>query len=113
MLTVLTVSNTPKLARWTGVFAGALVASYITFEAPLSGMSMNPAPTLGSAVAASLWTGLWVYFTAPVLAMLLAAEVHVRSGRAVYCAKLHHHNGARCIFNCDFKRLLEQEDQTR
>jgi aquaporin Z len=113
MLTVLTVSNTPKLARWTGVFAGALVASYITFEAPLSGMSMNPARTLGSAVVAWLWTGLWVYFTAPVLAMLLAAEVHVRSRRAVYCAKLHHHNGARCIFNCEFRRLLEQEEETR
>jgi aquaporin Z len=109
MLTVLIVGNTPTLARWTGVFAGGLVASYITFEAPLSGMSMNPARTLGSAVAASLWTGLWVYFTAPVLAMLLAAEVHVRSRRAVYCAKLHHHNGARCIFNCDFHRLLDQE----
>jgi len=59
MLVVLLVNNTPGLARWTGIFAGGLVAIYITFEAPLSGMSMNPARTFGSAAAASFWAGLW------------------------------------------------------
>ena len=109
MLTVLTVSNTPNLARWTGVFAGCLVATYITFESPLSGMSMNPARTFGSALVGNLWTALWIYFTAPVLAMQLAALVYRRSGRVVNCAKLHHHNGARCIFNCAFGKLLDKE----
>jgi aquaporin Z len=109
MLVVLLVSNTPGLARWTGIFAGGLVAIYITFEAPLSGMSMNPARTLGSAAAASFWAGLWIYFTAPVLAMQLAAELYVRSKRVVYCAKFHHHNNSRCIFNCGFRQLLDQE----
>ena len=111
MLVVLFVSNTPGLARWTGVFAGCLVAIYITFEAPFSGMSMNPARTFGSAAVASFWAGLWIYFTAPVLAMQLAAELHVRSKRVVYCAKLYHHNSARCIFNCGFSRLLDQESK--
>jgi aquaporin Z len=45
MLMVLFVTNTPKLARFTGLFAGTLVFLYITFEAPLSGMSINPART--------------------------------------------------------------------
>jgi aquaporin Z len=58
MLTVLTVSNTPKLARFTGCFAGLLVALYITFEAPLSGMSMNPARTFASALPSGIWTAL-------------------------------------------------------
>jgi aquaporin Z len=109
MLVVLTVSNTPGLARWTGLFAGALVASYITFEAPLSGMSMNPARTFGSAFVGQIWTALWIYFVAPVLAMQLAATVYRRTGRVVYCAKLHHHNGARCIFNCAFGELAARE----
>jgi len=39
MSVVLRVSNTPHLARYTGLFAGALVATYITLESPLSGMS--------------------------------------------------------------------------
>src|SRR6185369_9034801 len=48
MSVVLAVSNTKRLARWTGMFAGALVATYITIESPISGMSMNPARTLSS-----------------------------------------------------------------
>lgn len=62
----------------TGWCCGLLVALYITFEAPLSGMSMNPARTLGSAVVADLWTACWIYFVAPPLGMLLAAELHLR-----------------------------------
>lgn len=75
MLTILFVTNNQKLARWTGVFAGILVATYITIEAPLSGMSMNPARTLASALPAQVWTAIWIYFIAPLLGMLLAAEV--------------------------------------
>jgi len=105
MSVVLTVSNTKRLARWTGIFAGALVATYITIESPISGMSMNPARTLSSAVGAQFWMSLWIYFVAPPLGMLLAAEVYQRlnAGRAVVCAKLHHHNNQRCIFRCNFE----------
>jgi len=105
MTVVLTASNTRRLARWTGLFAGALVAVYISIESPLSGMSMNPARTFGSAVGAHQFTSLWIYFTAPPLGMLLAAEVHqrIKAGRAVACAKLHHHNNQRCIFRCNFE----------
>lgn len=104
MAVVLTVSNTRRLARLTPLFAGALVATYIGVEAPLSGMSMNPARTFGSALSARLWTALWVYFTAPPAGMLLAAELYTRvaGARAVICAKLHHHNSRRCIFNCGY-----------
>ena len=100
MTIILRVSNNQRLASLTGLCAGALVATYITFEAPLSGMSMNPARTLGSAFPAQIWTALWVYFTAPLLGMLAAAQVYVtmKSARTVACAKLHHQNVKRCIF---------------
>src|SRR5262249_45641157 len=55
MSVVLRVSSRPALARYTGLCAGALVALYITFEAPLSGMSMNPARSFGSALLAHSW----------------------------------------------------------
>lgn len=48
MSVVLRVSNTPSIAPLTGICAGLFVAASIVFEAPLSGMSMNPARTLGS-----------------------------------------------------------------
>jgi aquaporin Z len=103
MTVVLTVSNTQRLARFTGLFAGALVATYISLEAPLSGMSMNPARTFSSALSAHLWTALWIYFTAPPLGMLLAAQVRLwtRGQHGIHCAKLHHQNDKRCIF-CEF-----------
>src|SRR5207247_5718602 len=103
MMMVLVVSNS-RLARLTGLFAGVLVATYIGVEAPLSGMSMNPARTLGSAVHAGQWTALWVYFTAPPLGMLAAAEAYLRlpGARQVWCAKLHHDNDKRCIFHCHY-----------
>jgi aquaporin Z len=108
-LTVLFVSNHAKLSRFTPLFVGALVASYITFESPFSGMSMNPARTLGSALLPRLFDGLWIYFVGPVTGMLLAAElfVRIRSLREVHCAKFHHHNFERCIFRCEFGRLLK------
>jgi len=105
MSVILTVSSNKRLGRWTGLFAGALVATYISIESPISGMSMNPARSFGSAAVGSIWTSLWIYFTAPPIGMLLAAEVYQRmkAGRDIACAKLHHHNNQRCIFRCNFE----------
>jgi aquaporin Z len=104
MLAVLFCSNHPRTARFTGLLAGSLVATYITLEAPISGMSMNPARTLGSAAGAGLYDSLWIYFSAPPVGMLLAAEAYLRlrGARAVRCAKLHHRNRQRCIFRCGY-----------
>jgi aquaporin Z len=103
VLIILSVSSHPRWAAYTGLCAGVLVASYITFEAPLSGMSMNPARTFGSAFFGRNWTAIWIYFTAPLLGMLAAAQLYVaRRGRqGLACAKLHHQNSKRCIF-CEY-----------
>jgi aquaporin Z len=107
MSMVLRVSNSPRLAPLTGLCAGALVAAYITVEAPLSGMSMNPARSLASALPAGTWATLWIYLTAPPLGMLLAAEWYVRRRGLVevFCAKLHHDTSQRCIFRCRYAEL--------
>jgi aquaporin Z len=98
MAVVLTSAASPRWSRFTGLFAGMLVATYIALESPLSGMSMNPARTFGSAVAAGSWTAAWIYFVAPLAGMLLAARLYVaRRGRAALpCAKMVH--GTPCIF---------------
>lgn len=102
MLVVLIASNRVALNPWTGVFAGCLVGTYISVEAPLSGMSMNPARSFASALPSHIWRGFWIYLSAPLLGMLLAGECYVRlyGVRRVLCAKLHHHNDKRCIFRC-------------
>ena len=111
MTTVLFVSNREALARYTPYFAGALVAIYIVCEAPLSGMSMNPARTFASAFHAMYWRALWIYFTAPLLGMLAAAEVflQIRGGVAPKCAKLYHANNKRCIFPCGYASAATQD----
>jgi aquaporin Z len=90
---VLVSSNQAKLSHWTGVFAGSLIALYILFEAPLSGMSMNPARTLGSALAAHVFSHLWIYFVAPPLGMLAAAEIYKFAVARTFHAKLVHPHG--------------------
>jgi aquaporin Z len=103
MTVVLWVSNTPSLARFTGLCAGACVACFITFEAPISGMSLNPARTFASAMVAREWTALWIYFLAPPIGMLVAAAlfVRLRAAPTVRCAKLIHTGAPRCIF-CEY-----------
>jgi aquaporin Z len=102
MLIVLILTNQAPLACFTGLVAGVCVAAFITIESPLSGMSMNPARTLGSALLPHLWQSLWIYFTAPPLGMLVAAEVYVLCKCHVVCAKYHHQNHFRCIF-CEYQ----------
>jgi aquaporin Z len=107
MSAILFASNHEVLAPYTHYIAAVLVAIYIAFDSPISGMkspisgmSTNPARTFGPVVYASYWRTLWIYFIGPPLGMLAAAEVFLlaRERRLPYCAKLHHHNDKRCIF---------------
>lgn len=88
MFTILMISNEARWSRYTGVAAGVLISGYVFFESPLSGFSMNPARTFASALPAHVWQGLWIYFTAPVIAMWLAARAfHALTPAA---ERLHH-----------------------
>lgn len=100
MSVVLATSARTRLAPFTGVFCGVLVLLFIAFEAPISGMSMNPARTLASAVPSGDFMALWVYLVAPPLGMLLAVEARRAAGAATaaFCARLSPHGTARCPF---------------
>ena len=101
---VLWFSNRPSLANYTGYLVGILVTLYVLFFAPVSGCSINPARTTGSAVFAHVWTAAWLYFTAPPLGMLCAAEVYLRiyGPAGVLCAKLHPDARYLCPFLCHY-----------
>lgn len=90
--TVLTISNSSKTA-WTGIFAGTLVSIFISLEAPLSGMSINPARTIASSLPSHIWSGWWIYLTAPILGMWLAAHIF----RLRF---MKHHDGSCIGLNC-------------
>ncbi len=111
MSTVLWSSNHARWHPYTGILAGCLVCLHVVIEAPLSGFGMNPARSLASALPAGVWTAFWVYVSAPLVGMLLAAEIYVRArGRErVYCGKLQHgHLDQPCLFYCNYRHLHEQ-----
>jgi len=103
MAMVLRTTSSERWRRYTGLFAGLLVATYITIESPLSGMSMNPARTVASALAAHRWVAVWIYFVAPLAGMLIAAELFVRTRarREIPCGKIVH--SEPCLF-CEHVR---------
>lgn len=82
--------HSKRLKNLAGWLIGALLAVYIVVETPYSGMSLNPARTLGTALAAGSYRGLWVYWVAPPLAMWLATVLFRRfyHGEALDCAVL-------------------------
>jgi aquaporin Z len=81
MAVVLYTSSRRALAPCTTWLVGFLISQYILFLAPVSGFSINPARTLASAVFPPLFTGFWIYCTAPLLGMFLSAELFLRYAR--------------------------------
>lgn len=78
MLAMFLAGNSREMKRFAGAISGVLIALYLIFEEPYSGMSLNPARSSSSAFAARDWTNLWIYFVSPPLAMLLSCEVFMR-----------------------------------
>jgi aquaporin Z len=108
MLTILSISNNQRFSQFTGLIAGLLVTIYITLEAPISGMSINPARTFASALPANIWTDFWLYYFGPSLGMLFAAEIYIRYFKTskTICGKLCPNQEKKCLFHpccCDKK----------
>lgn len=81
MVMVLFTSRLEKLKRYTRIFSGCLVCTWVIVAGPVSGFGMNPARSLASALPANTWTACWIYFLAPFAGMLSAAEVFLFANR--------------------------------
>ena len=57
---------------FTGIVVGGVIALEAIFAGPISGASMNPARSLGPAVASGNFTAFWIYVIGPVIGSLLA-----------------------------------------
>jgi len=89
-----------------------LYALYITLEQPISGTSLNPARALGSAIMTGSWSGAWIYFTAPLMGMLLAGEVclWIKGKDAIHCAQLLHTTDVRRIVECGWTAFEKENN---
>jgi aquaporin Z len=81
MSMVLFTSGNNKLKKYTRIFAGCLVCTWVIVAGPISGFGMNPARSLASALPADIWTAFWIYLCAPFAGMLLAAEFYLFTER--------------------------------
>jgi aquaporin NIP len=55
-----------------GIVVGAVIALEAMFAGPICGASMNPARSLGPALIARHFSGLWIYLVAPIIGAILA-----------------------------------------
>ena len=103
--------NKPKVAPRTGLLAGSLVALLVMIEAPVTGTSLNPARTLGPAVLAPNYTGLWIYFAGPAAGALIAVAAFTGQwGKQTVCAKLYHTEKYPCPFDqCSYRLVTAGE----
>ncbi|KAD4385942.1 hypothetical protein R6Q59_009766 [Mikania micrantha] len=69
-------TDSRAVGELAGIAVGATVMLNILIAGPLTGASMNPVRTLGPAIAANNFKGLWIYLTAPFLGALAGAGVY-------------------------------------
>jgi aquaporin NIP len=69
-------TDTRAVGEAAAIAIGGTVGLDAMFGGPISGASMNPARSLGPAIAASDYTSIWVYLAAPILGAALAAATY-------------------------------------
>ena len=74
MFVIMSVAtDTRAVGEAAAIAVGGTVGLDAMFGGPISGASMNPARSLGPAIAAGEFTSIWIYLTAPLLGAALGA----------------------------------------
>jgi aquaporin Z len=73
IVVILFTANRIHLVSWGPFFMALITVFYYGFCSSLSGFSVNPARSFSSALYASMWKGLWIYFLGPCWGMIAAA----------------------------------------
>lgn len=77
MFVVMAVATDERVAPGFAPLAVGLTVGFCALVGgPLTGASMNPARSFGPALVGGLWAGHWLYWAAPVTAMLAAARLY-------------------------------------
>lgn len=66
----------PRAPAIGGFGIGLAIAADILMGGPISGAAMNPARTLGPALAGGGFTAHWVYWVGPIVGAVLAAQIY-------------------------------------
>jgi len=108
---VLFTTNRAHLVNSAPFFVALITVFYYGFCSSISGFSVNPARSFSSALFASMWQGIWIYFLGPSFGMVLAALIYIRvlGKHRIYCAKVFHDLKSPCPFPCKFMELFTKD----
>lgn len=76
MLVIMAVATDDRVASGFAAIAVGGAVLFCALTGPLTGASMNPARSFGPAIAGGGWTGHWIYWLAPLSAMVVAARCY-------------------------------------
>ena len=77
MLVIMAVATDERVAEgFAAIAVGLTVGFCAMMGGPLTGASMNPARSLGPALNGGVWDAHWVYWLAPITAMIAAARCY-------------------------------------
>jgi glycerol uptake facilitator-like aquaporin len=77
MFVIMAVATDERVADGFAAIAVGLTVGFCAMVGgPLTGASMNPARSLGPALAGDFWQAHWIYWVAPITAMMIAAHVY-------------------------------------
>jgi MIP family channel proteins len=69
-------TDTRAVGSAAAIAIGATVGMDAIFGGPVTGASMNPARSLGPALASGTWTDFWIYIAGPVAGAALGASAY-------------------------------------
>ncbi len=75
--TILNTAVSGKAGNFAGLAIGLTLVLCILMGGPLTRASLNPARTLGPAIAAGNYADLWLYFVGPFVGGILAALLYI------------------------------------
>ncbi|PIA62693.1 hypothetical protein AQUCO_00200601v1, partial [Aquilegia coerulea] len=115
-ITSAVATDTKAIGELAGIAVGSAVCITSILAGPISGGSMNPARSIGPAIASKYYKAIWVYMVGPVMGTLMGAwsynfirvsdkPVHAISSPRSLSFKL------RRLLSNDEKNIVENKDQ--
>ena len=75
MVIFMTAVHKKAAAGWAGFSIGGMIFLLHLVGVPLTGASMNPARTLGPAIASGFWEFHWIYWVGPIIGGIIAGLI--------------------------------------
>ncbi len=75
MVIFMTAVHKKASAGWAGFSIGGMIFLLHLVGVPLTGASMNPARTLGPAIASGFWEFHWIYWVGPIVGGIIAGLI--------------------------------------